>query len=114
MRFWKSPHWYLLMAVTFVVFGTNLYSTVTNQNAISNDYAAYSTFVAHMKSSGTITTPHFIYPLLVVIASVVIPSLSYPALGAGIVLLFQLLLAHVLWKLFKQVLPAPASDFIAI
>src|SRR5665213_2261592 len=114
MRCWKSPHWYFLMAVTFLVFGANLYATITNQNAISNDYAAYSTFVSHMKSSGTITTPHFIYPLLVVIASVLVRFLSYSVLGAGIVLLFQLLLAHVLWKLFKQLLPAPVSDFIAI
>src|SRR5665213_1742077 len=110
MRVWKSPPWYLLMAVTILLFGANLYQTFTHQNSTSNDFVTYATFISHMKSSGAVTTPHFIYPLLVLIASAIFPSLSYSALGAGVVLLFQLLLAHVLWNFWKQSLPASSSN----
>src|ERR1017187_1626111 len=105
MKFWKSREWYLLMGATFAIFGVNLYFTVTHQNGISNDFSHYAKFIDPIKLYGTITTPHFIYPLLVAIASILLPSFSYAVLGACIVLFFQLLLAPILWMFWKKLLP---------
>src|ERR1700733_15886057 len=114
MRFLKSREWWWLMALTSLLFGINLYYTITRQNGMSNDFFLYAKFIDPMKQFGTITTPHFIYPLLVAIASTIFPYLSYSALGACIVLLFQLLLANVLWRFWKQMLPEGSPDFAAI
>ncbi len=93
------------MASTLVIFGGNLLFTVTRQNEISKDFSLYATIINQMKSHATITTPHFIYPLLVAIASEMFPQFSYTLLGAGLVLFFQLILAHVLLKCLKEFLP---------
>jgi hypothetical protein len=111
MKIWKSREWYLLMAVTFCVFGFNLSRTITHQNSTSLDFANYAQFVEPMKLHGTITKPHFVYPALVAAASIVFPGISYSGLGAGIVLAFQLLLASLLWKFWKEMLPAIAPKF---
>ena len=105
MRFWKSPPWYLLMAVTMLLFGANLYQTFSHQNSTSNDFLNYAIFIAHMKSSGTVTTPHFIFPGLVLLLSKIFPRHNTMVLGGVVVLLFQLLLAHVLWIFWKQSIP---------
>lgn len=102
MRFWKSPPWYLLMAVTVLLFGANLYQTFTHQNTTSNDFLNYAIFIAHMKSSGTVTTPHFIYPGLVLLLSEIFVHHNTMVLGGFVVLLFQLFLAHILWNFWKQ------------
>jgi len=114
MRYWKSPYWLLLMAATSLLSGINLYYTVTQQNDLSNDFARYAKFIDPMKTGWTITTPHFIYPMLVAIASAIFPNLSYATLGGFIVLVFQLLLAHILWSFWKSVLPKGQSGFIPI
>jgi len=102
------------MAATVLLFGFNLYRTVTHQNGILIDFALYSKIIEYMKMSGTITTPHFIYPLLVLVASEIFPGRTYTVLGACIVLLFQLLLAHVLWRFWKHVLLNRWSDFVTV
>jgi len=101
------------MAATLVLFGLNLYSTISLGNGVSFDFALYSKIVEHMKATGAITTPHFIYPLLVLAASDIFPGHSYTALGACVVLIFQLLLAHILWQFWKQVLQNRSSDSAA-
>jgi len=102
MGFWKSPPWYLVMAIITLLFGANLYHTFTHQNTTSNDFLNYAIFIAHMKSSGTVTTPHFIYPGLVLLLSELLPRHNTMVLGGVVVLLFQLFLAHVLWIFWKQ------------
>ncbi len=114
MRSWKSPYWYVLMFATLVVFGLNLYGTIHRQNGTSNDFVLYAKFIDPIKFNGTITTPHFIYPLLVAVASRIFSGLSYSVLGASIVSFFQLILAHVLWKFLKEGFSRRMSDIIVI
>ncbi len=113
MKMWKSREWYFVMAATFLLFGFNVYRTATHQNATSLDYVGYTQFIEPLKLHGTITKPHFIYPMLVAAASLVFPGISYSGLGAGIVLIFQLVLASILWNFWKQVLAGKAPDWMA-
>jgi len=102
------------MGATAVLFGVNLYGTIRGQNGNSDDFLLYAKFIDPIKLSGTITTPHFIYPMLVAVASMILPSLSYTILGAGIVLFFQLLLADVLWKCWNEVIPKSTWKLLAV
>lgn len=101
------------MAATTLVFGLNAFRTATHQNSTSLDFVNYAQFITPMKLHGTITKPHFIYPMLVAAASIVFPGISYSGLGAGVVLIFQLLLASILWVFWKQMIPERAPSMTA-
>ncbi|HEY3876713.1 MAG TPA: hypothetical protein VGM92_14655 [Candidatus Kapabacteria bacterium] len=111
---WKSREWYVVLAITAVIFGFNVYRVATHQNTTSLDFVNYAQFVTPMKLHGTITKPHFIYPGLVALASLLFPGLSYTALGAGFVFLSDLFCATVLWMFWKKVVPISASTFIPL
>jgi hypothetical protein len=114
VRTLKSPAFLMLMVAVAVIFGFNIYHTVTHQNNISNDFLNYALFILHMKSAGTITTPHFIYPVLVLLASEIFPHHNTMVLGGYIVLLFQFLLGTILWKFWKETYPAFTSAYIIV
>jgi hypothetical protein len=99
-----------MMVATLLQFGYNLYSTIHNQNGLSNDFLLYAKFIDPIRFHGSISTPHFIYPLLVAVGSMVFPTLSYSFLGASIVVFFQLLLANIIWGFLRQVLPVGSFD----
>jgi hypothetical protein len=114
MRVRKPAGWYLLNGLVLLLFGLNLYRTTRGQNGTSDDFSLYAKFIDPIKLHGTIATPHFIYPALVAIASFVFPGISYSGLGAGIVLIFQLLLASILWNFWKTTLTARATDWLVL
>ena len=114
MILWKNKEWYFLLATTAVIFGFNLYRVAGHQVVPSYDFVNYAQFVTPMKLHGTITKPHFLYPMLVAIVSMIDPDLSYTAIGAGIVLLFDLFCATVLWLFWKEIIPKSAPRMLAI
>ena len=89
------------MGLTVLIFGFNVYRVAMHQNDLSRDFSLYAQFVSSMKQRGSIVTPHFIYPLLVLLVSYIVPVRSYAAIGAGIVLAFQLLFATVCWNFWR-------------
>ena len=114
MRYWKSRPLILLLALTALIFALNLYRTVMHQNGISVDFDDYVRLIEPMKLHWTITTPHFIYPVLVTILSKLFPGHGDGAIGAAICLSFQLLLAYVLWRFWNEIFPDSTSAFVVI
>lgn len=101
------------MALSALIFGFNTYRTVIHQNSTSLDFTNYAQFVEPIKH-GVITKPHFIYPLLVAIWTVLFPSFSVAAAGGVIVIFFQLVLAGTLWWFWERELQSHAKKEFAI